>query len=363
MTSPHKKTETSADPTSNPNDGLSTTTPIMAKLPGEMTMAVLGAGSWGTALTLILARNGVSVHIVGHDPEHVAELESRRENMRFLPGFLLPKEVGFATFEALPSGVDVWVVAVPSHAVRSVVQKLPAGPSTILLASKGLEAHSDQILSDVIQSERPDATVGVLSGPNLAMELARGVPTAAVIAFAQRELAEQWSRPFHCRSFRLFWGTDVIGIEVAGALKNVLAIAAGMSDGLGFGDNTKGALLARGLHEMTLIGQHFGAQRETFYGIAGVGDLFATASSKLSRNYRVGYGLGQGQSLHDILHDLGQVAEGVSTSESVARILRKNQIHAPIHLLVESVIRGQMSPLRAVERLMEQQPRSDGYLD
>ncbi len=325
-----------------------------------MRVVVLGNGSWGTALALILARNGLDVWLLGRDPEEVQQLKDRRENLRYLPGFILPPDVHFGLLDESPPDADLWVVAVPSNAVRTAISAVKGETPNVIIASKGLEHGTGQILSDVVREALPGAVIGVISGPNLAVELARGIPTAALVAFEDQAVAERVAMAFVCRTYRIYVGTDVVGIEVAGALKNVLAIAAGMSDGLGFGDNTKGALLARGLGEMMRIGHALGGQKETFYGIAGVGDLFATASSKLSRNYRVGWGLGKGRTLREVLDELGQVAEGVSTSESVARLLHKREIRAPIHELVDSVIKGRTQPMQAVERLMEQHAKTEG---
>jgi len=279
-----------------------------------MNVAVLGTGSWGTALTLLLSRNGHQVTLLGRAAEEIAMLKSRRENLRYLPGFVLPADVSFGLMdEGLPD-VDMTVLAVPANAVRHVVRTVRAARCWVI-AAKGLEGGTAQLMSEVVAESSPGAEVGVISGPNLAVEIARGIPTAAVTAFADLETADRVRGVFMCRTFRVYVSTDVRGAELAGALKNVLAIGAGMSDGLGFGDNTKGALLARGLHEMMTLGMAMGANIETFMGLAGVGDLLATASSKLSRNYRVGWALGKGERLDDVLDEIGQVAEGVPTSD------------------------------------------------
>jgi glycerol-3-phosphate dehydrogenase (NAD(P)+) len=256
-----------------------------------MRVVVLGAGSWGTALAILLARNGAEVHLAGRDLDEIDTMRLRRENARYLPGFALPAEVRVIPLADSPADADLAVIAVPAKAVREICAFV-APSATILVSSKGLEAGSGAILTEVVAEAVPGAEVGVISGPNLAVELVRGIPTVAVVAFPREETAERVRGAFMSRTYRVYIGSDIVGVELAGALKNVLAIGAGMIDGLGYGDNTKGAMLARGLHEMACLGVHMGARLETFFGIAGVGDLFATANSRLSRNYRVGLGLG-----------------------------------------------------------------------
>jgi glycerol-3-phosphate dehydrogenase (NAD(P)+) len=327
-----------------------------------MRATVLGAGSWGTALAILLARNGHEVALYGHDPEHIDTLRALRENLRYLPGFAIPEAVTPVTLgDDLPP-CDLWVVAVPSHAVRAVVHQVVGENPLVVLASKGLEVGTGELVSAVCRQELPHARVGALSGPNLAIEIVRGVPTAAVAASHDESAAEAIRSAFMCRTYRVYLSDDVVGVELAGALKNVLAIGAGMADGLGFGDNTKGALLARGLHEMTLLGLAMGGRVETFMGVAGVGDLFATAVSRLSRNYRVGRALGEGRTLRQALDEIAQVAEGVDTSECVARLARQRQIPMPVFEAIEAVLRGRLTPDQAVAALMERTPKREGFL-
>jgi glycerol-3-phosphate dehydrogenase (NAD(P)+) len=218
------------------------------------------------------------------------------------------------------------------------------------------------LMCDVVAEERPDAEAGVLSGPNLAVEIARGVPTVAISACQNPEAAETVREAFSCRTFRVSVSDDVVGVELAGALKNVLAIGAGMSDGLGFGDNTKGAFLARGLMEMARLGLAMGGRMETFLGPAGVGDLFATAASRLSRNYRLGRALGEGQPLDKALAELGQVAEGVTSSESAIVLARRHGVEVPVMAAVAGVVAGRIDPRQAVGMLMDRAPRMDDFL-
>lgn len=326
-----------------------------------MDVVVLGAGSWGTALAILLARNGNEVKLAGRDQEEMASLRSTRENLRYLPGFVLPENVEVCDLDDPLGPSDLWVIAVPSGAVREVCARITGERPCVLVSSKGLEPGSGRVLTEVVAEMLPAAEIGVISGPNLAVELVRGIPTVAVVAFPDPVTAERVRDAFLNRNYRVYIGDDLVGVELAGALKNVLAIGAGMIDGLGYGDNTKGAMLARGLHEMACLGTRMGARLETFFGIAGVGDLFATANSRLSRNYRVGEGLGQGHALPDILRELGQVAEGVSTAESAIMLARRHQVEVPIMEAIYDVVRGQLRPVDAVSRLMERLPKRESF--
>lgn len=323
-----------------------------------MKVTVLGAGSWGTALALVLARNGHEVELLGRQDEALEQLMSRRENLRYLPGFVLPATVHFGLLDEGSTDSDLTVCAVPSGAVRPVLEHIHA-PKILCMAGKGLEPDGS-ILTDVATSVHPASKVAAISGPNLARELAEGIPTAAVAASTDPGIAEVVRDAFNGRTFRVYITDDVAGVELAGALKNVMAIGAGMSDGLGFGDNTKGALLSRGLSEIARLGMALGARLETFLGLAGVGDLFATASSKLSRNYRVGYGLGQGRILTEILAEIGQVAEGVPTTDAAVRLARQKNVEARIMEHIQQVIHGEMAARDAVGRLMERPTLHEG---
>lgn len=328
----------------------------------HMQVCVLGAGSWGTALTLVLSRNGHEVVLAGRDEEAISALRSLRENLKYLPGFAIPDTVRAVEFHESMGSCDLWVVAVPSSAVRDVIHVLPSNGADVVLAAKGLESGSAKTMSQVAREVAPETRVTALSGPNLAIELARGVPTVAVAASENAELAERVRQAFMCRNFRVYVSHDVMGVELAGSLKNVLAIGAGISDGLGFGDNTKGAVLARGLGEMARLGLAMGAQLETFLGIAGVGDLFATANSRLSRNYRVGLALGQGKALKEALDAIGQVAEGVPTSEGALILARRYDVSMPVCEAIDAVIHSRLDPRSAVDLLMERTPKCEGIL-
>lgn len=328
-----------------------------------MIVRVVGAGSWGTAIALLLGRRGVPVVLVGREGDDLETLQARRENLRYLPGFPLPHCVEVRSFtQGEVEAESITVLAVPSSAVAQVIPMIP-GPELsqtrgVVIASKGLDPVSQSVLSEhpSLAADR----VAVLSGPNLAREVAQGIPTVAVVASSDAQLAAHLRDLFASRSFRVYSSTDVRGVELAGALKNVYAIGGGMSDGLGYGDNTKGALLARGLNEMARLGVAMGGRLETFLGIAGVGDLFATACSELSRNYRVGKMVAEGRPLSAVLTDLGQVAEGVSTAKVAVALGHKHNTEMPICQAIDAVLNGMMPAQRAVQELMEREPKSEG---
>lgn len=323
-----------------------------------MRVAVIGAGSWGTALSLILARNGHEVTLVGRSGDTMDQLATLRENLRYLPGFPLPENIEVTT--AIDGrSFDLLIEAVPSGTVAENLPLFGAAP-TIVIASKGLAPDGDGLLSDDVQAAHPTAEVVVLSGPNLARELAMGIPTAAVAASPNLTAAERVRAAFMNPTYRVYVSEDRKGVELAGALKNVMAIGAGVCDGLGYGDNTKGAFLARGLSEIAKLGMTMGARLETFLGIAGVGDLFATASSKLSRNYRVGYGLGEGRRLDEILLEIGQVAEGVPTCGKAVQLARLHGVPVTIMETLQEVIKGRLRARDAVGRLMERNTPGEG---
>ena len=324
-----------------------------------MDVAVLGSGSWGTALAILLARNGRAVTLYGRDPEEMASLRARRENLRYLPGFAIPEGVDFGTLGEATEA-DLTVVAVPSGAVRPVLRALPAHGGAVVLAAKGLDHDSARLLSEVVAETRPGAPVCALSGPNLSLEIVRAVPTAALAASPDPALADRVRAAFGCASLRVYATDDLVGVEVAGALKNVLAIGSGMCEGLGFGDNTKGALLARGLKEMVGLGLRMGGRLETFLGIAGVGDLFATAASPLSRNNRVGVALGRGLSLSEAVAGVGQTAEGVATADAALVLARRHGVPVPVFEAIAGVIRGRLAARETVSLLMERETRDEG---
>jgi glycerol-3-phosphate dehydrogenase (NAD(P)+) len=307
------------------------------------------------ALALLLAQDGGVVRLWDRTPGQIAALVAERENKRYLPGHALPSNLlPTAHLSEALAGAGCVVVAVPSAAVDTVLKRaVLASGADIVLASKGIDPETLELPADVALRCAPGHAVIALSGPNLAREVAAGIPTAAVAACddpeAARRIAERFNRP----TFRTYVSDDRTGVEVGGAVKNVLAIAGGVADGLGYGDNTKAALMTRGLAEMARLGLALGGKRETFYGLAGVGDLMATAASRLSRNWRVGNGLGQGKTLEAILAELGQVAEGVPTARAVARLAEKHALSLPVCLTVAALLEGRLSPHDGVALLTE----------
>jgi glycerol-3-phosphate dehydrogenase (NAD(P)+) len=302
-----------------------------------MSTAVLGAGAWGTALALHAAQRGGPVRLWTWKAEHAEELASARENATFLPGFKLPSAIT-PTADAAEAVRDaaLVLVVVPTPSVRSVLESVRAvlpEDAIVVLASKGIETDSLMLLSEVVDDvlgrERGLATVA-LSGPSFALEVARGVPTNLVAAAADPERALAVQRALAGERLRIYLSDDVIGVEVGGALKNVIAIAAGAADGLGFGHNTRAALITRGLGEMARLALAKGGQPLTLAGLSGVGDLVLTCSAELSRNRTVGFELGRGRALADVLSGLGHVAEGVTTAKSAFHLASKVGVELPI---------------------------------
>jgi glycerol-3-phosphate dehydrogenase (NAD(P)+) len=321
-----------------------------------MRVRVIGAGSWGTALSLVLVRNGHMVELVAHDELTAAQLNQDRENRQYLPGFRFTETIQVVAMGNQSGPANFTVIAVPTEAVREVAGSLTGG-SIVCLASKGLDPESGGVISDILQEVCPSAIPVALSGPNLAVELAKGVPTAAVCASPDETAAELVRKAFNGKGYRVYLGEDLRGVEIAGALKNVVAIGAGICDGLGFGDNTKGAFICRGLAEITRLGVAMGARMETFLGLAGVGDLFATCNSRLSRNYRVGVAIAQGQTVHEAVAGLGQVAEGVPTLQVALRLAVEHNVEVPVMSTLNDVLNGMIDFDEAITRLMERNTR------
>ena len=328
----------------------------------QETVAVLGAGSWGTALALLLARAGVSVRLWDRSPYQVKRLQEHRENRQYLAGCPLPETIEVvADLTAAIDNVDGIVFAVPAGALSQMTTQVVdllhgnlgphIGPVAVIV-SKGIKVDSLLLPSAVMERAGWTGRSVVLSGPNLATEVAQDIPAAAVAACHDVDTAAAVQRWFCTERFRVYASTDCIGVEVGGAVKNVLAVAAGISDGLSFGDNTKAALLTRGLVEMARLGVAMGASKDTFYGLSGVGDLLATAGSRLSRNWRVGYALAQGMPLTDAVASIGQVAEGVESSKALRNLSKQLGVEMPVCDAVFAVCYENVQPREAVARLM-----------
>ncbi len=320
-------------------------------------IAVLGAGSWGTALAIQLSRAGRPARLWGRDRTHVESMARDRSNHRYLPEVSFPDSLHpIASLEAAVDGVDDVLLAVPSHGFRELLQRLkPMLPAAVRLcwATKGFELDSgllpNQVAHTVLGSGRQ---VAVLSGPTFAAEVGRGLPTAMTIASSEADYADRLARDLSTASFRAYTSTDITGVEVGGAVKNVLAIGAGLSDGLGFGANTRIALITRGLTEMTRLGVALGARRETFMGLAGLGDLVLTCTDDHSRNRRFGLALAQGTPVPAALAQIGQVVEGYQAARALRVVASRENVVMPIaeglygvlyeQQPVEQVVRGLM---------------------
>ncbi len=301
---------------------------------------VVGAGSWGTALAKMLSDKGYQITLWGHRQEHVDEIVSERENRTYLPGFKLSDNLtATADLKEAASNQPVVVMVVPSHGFRDVFQKLLPHLSNntyVVSAVKGIENDTlmtmDQVMEDELSrlTSPPDLHLGVLAGPSFAKEVAAGVPTAVSVAAKSKEEAVFFQEFFNAPLFRVYACTDLIGLELGGALKNIVAIAAGISDGLGYGTNTRAALITRGLAEISRLGVAMGAEPLTFSGLGGLGDLVLTCTGDLSRNRTVGLKLGQGKNLSTILSEMNMVAEGVMTTRSAWNLAGKMEVEMPI---------------------------------
>ncbi|KPK73402.1 MAG: hypothetical protein AMJ84_02185 [Acidithiobacillales bacterium SM23_46] len=330
----------------------------------RQTIAVLGAGSWGTALALLLARNGHAVTLWGHDASQVARLRAAGENATYLPGFRFPDNLTVTdTLAPLVRETAQLLIAVPSHAFRATLAALAGAlrpEGVIAWATKGFEPGSGKLLSavhDEVLGAR--GRFAVISGPTFAIEVAKSLPTACTAAAPTAEIAERVAGWLRSERMRVYTSTDVAGVQLGGAIKNVMAIAAGISDGLGFGSNARAALITRGLAELTRLGVALGGHAETFMGLSGAGDLILTCTDNTSRNRRVGLGLGQGKKLDAILAELGQEAEGVATARELYHIATRMKIDMPITEQVYRVLYEGLPPLAAVEALFGREPRPE----
>jgi glycerol-3-phosphate dehydrogenase (NAD(P)+) len=330
-----------------------------------MVIAVLSDGGWGTALALMLLGNGHTVRLWGPFPEYVSALRRCRENTRFLPGVPLPAELRLeADLGAATSAAELVVLAAPAQYARSLVQALRQTPLSadplFVNVAKGIEVGSLLRMSELAQEVLAPRRYAVLSGPSHAEEVARGIPTAVVAAAAEADVARTVQAAFMNSLFRVYTSTDVVGVELGGALKNVLALAVGICDGMGFGDNTKAALMTRGIAEMARLGAALGGRPETFSGLSGIGDLIVTCTSRHSRNRHVGEELGRGRALDEILRDMGgQVAEGVTTARSAFQLARRAGVDTPIIDQVHAALYDGRDPRQAVRDLMAREGKPE----
>ena len=331
-----------------------------------MKIAVLGAGAWGTALALAAQTAGHAVQLWARDPAQAAAMRQARCNARYLADAALPPALGITSdLRAAQNhgAAGLTIIATPMAGLRCALQALPEGPGALWLC-KGFEAGTGLLGHEVARAVRPGMPCGVISGPSFAQEVASGLPTALVAASSTPELAQAAVTAFHGSALRVYTSADVVGVEVGGAVKNVMAIATGIVDGMpGVGLNARAALITRGLAEMTRLGLALGAKPETFMGLSGLGDLVLTATGDLSRNRRVGLALAAGKPLAQALEELGHVAEGVLTAATVLARAQSLGVEMPIAAAVVDVLQGRLAPAQAMVALMSRQSRSESSPD
>jgi len=326
-------------------------------------VSVLGAGSWGTALALLIARNGFPVRLWDIDNGHVERMHESRENARYLPGIPFPDNIRVSSDIAAVAETSGVLVVVPSHAFRATLDRLAVLPAhgTALLAwgTKGFDKERSALLSEVAAELMPDAVRAVVSGPSFAGEVARGLPTALTVAADEPAAAETVAGWLRGGAVRVYTSDDIAGVQLGGAIKNVMALAAGISDGLGFGANARAALITRGLAEMNRLGVALGGRPQTFMGLTGVGDLILTCTDNQSRNRRAGIGLGEGRNLDDVLEEIGQEVEGVKTVHELYAMARRLDVDMPITEQVYRVVYEGLAPDEAVRILLSREPKAE----
>ncbi len=324
------------------------------------TVAVLGAGSWGTALAMQLARNGLQVKLWGHQPDHIERLCELRENTDYLPGFELADNIDpKATLQATIEHATYLLIAIPSKGFRALLQQLKPLLDTnqaLFWASKGFEIESGKLLHEVVEEELPGYRYGVVSGPTFATEVARGLPAAIACAGNDAQTTAAFAELLRGHHFRAYTSADIIGVELGGALKNVLAIAVGISDGLGFGANTRAALMTRGLSEIMRLGTRLGAHQETMMGLAGLGDIILTCTDDQSRNRRFGLSIGRGKNVRQADLEVGQTVEGLRAASAIYNKARELELDLPIIEEVYRVLYDGKDPHDAV-RDLESRPQ------
>jgi glycerol-3-phosphate dehydrogenase (NAD(P)+) len=328
-------------------------------------ITLLGAGSWGTALAILAARNGCQVMLWGHNPEHIAALANERKNQRYLPEIGFPEQIAVTSdLQQAAEFGSLILLSVPSHAFKSTLINLKphvrANDLKIAWATKGFNPEDGSLLHQVVADVfSPNTPAAILSGPTFAREVAANLPTAITIASKQAEFADQLADIMHSDRFRAYTSSDIIGVEVGGAVKNVLAIAAGIADGLGFGANTRAALITRGLNEIMRLGIKLGGKQETFIGLAGLGDLVLTCTDNQSRNRRFGLALGQGRTRLSIANEIGQEIEGILAAKDTLLLAKRHNIDMPISEQTYKVLYENLNPLSAVQNLLARDQKAE----
>jgi glycerol-3-phosphate dehydrogenase (NAD(P)+) len=329
----------------------------------KIKISVLGDGGWGTALALLLNGKGHDVTLWGAFPEYTKVLREKKENVKFLKGFPLPADLDLSSdLDSSVGKAEIIVFAIPSQFLRNVIYKIKTEvlrDKILVSVAKGIERKTLLRPSQIIAQQARTAAIAVLSGPSHAEEVAQNVPTCVVAASTSRDVARRVQSTFMDTRFRVYTADDVTGVELGGALKNIIAIAAGICDGLRFGSNAKAALLARGLFEITRLGIHMGANPNTFFGLSGMGDLVTTCISEYGRNRRVGELIGQGKKLSEILAGMEMVAEGVETTRSAVELAQKYNVEMPITTEIHKVLFEDKDPVEAVDSLMKRDAKME----
>ncbi len=330
-----------------------------------MRFGVVGAGGWGTAISRLLANAGHSTTLWARDPAQADQIARTRENAKYLPGVQLPAErLAISARIEDAAEADAIFLAVPSFAMAETCDRLgprlPERPVLISLA-KGLDQPTRKTMTEVLSARIPEATTFALSGPSHAEEVGRDMPTAVVLAGHDADLGRRLQRAVATSRFRVYWSDDVRGVELCAAVKNIVALATGISDGLGYGDNSRAALITRGLAEMVRFGRSLGVRDGTFFGLSGLGDLVATCTSVHSRNRAVGYRLGRGERLDHILSDMVMVAEGVFATRVVRDMARAQRIEMPITEAVDRLLQGTADAPSLVNEIMTREPKAEGH--
>jgi glycerol-3-phosphate dehydrogenase (NAD(P)+) len=327
-----------------------------------MKVLVLGAGSWGTALACVLARNNVQTTLWGRDADAIAAMTQSRRNARYLPDLELPASLALtADLDAAVSRADVLLIVTPSHAfaelLGGIATNLKSGTG-VSWATKGFDPASGRFLHELVAEKFPLSPAAIVTGPSFAREVAQGLPTAVTVHSHSDEFAKQMANLLHSTLFRAYTGSDMIGAELGGAMKNVLAVATGVADGMHLGLNARAGMITRGLNEMLRLGSAIGARAETLMGLAGLGDLVLTCTGDLSRNRRLGLALGRGIGLKQAVAEIGQVVESVETADTVMRLARAHGLDLPIASGVQRVLREELTPAEGLRELLarEQKP-------
>jgi len=328
----------------------------------RFTLAVLGAGSWGTALAALTARNGVPTTLWGRDPQALAAIAENRCNQRYLPDIELPEQLHYESdLAAAVRGASIVLIVVPSHAFASMLVELAPlldANTAIAWATKGFEPGTGRFLHELVTEQLPGRPAAVITGPSFAREVAVGLPSAVTVHSENAAFAKQLASLLHAPNLRAYSGGDLLGAELGGAMKNVLAVATGIADGMELGLNARAGLITRGMNEMLRLGVALGARPETLIGLSGLGDLVLTCTGDLSRNRRLGLALGRGIAIDEAVRQIGQVVESVLTADEVARLADKHGLDLPISAGVRAVLHGEVTPVNGLRTLMarEQKP-------